>query len=77
MPLKLWREELGRLVLFKGEEGIFRVTKIKKDSNCNGCEKTIKKGCYCLGGGYSKICLDCANKFINNFNSSLEELKEN
>jgi len=77
MPIKHWDKDLGKLELYKWEKGLFEFIKIRKESKCYGCDKTIKKGCYCLGGNsYNKICLDCANRFCDNFNKSLNEHKK-
>lgn len=77
MPIRVWKEELGKFELFKWENGLFKIIKTRRDCKCYGCEKIIKKGCYALGSNsYYKICVDCYDKFYNNFTESLREQKQ-
>lgn len=76
MPIANYREDFGRVRLYKWEEGLFNVVKIRNESRCHICDKEIKKGCYCLGVNYWKVCLGCAENFIKNFLSSLDEQKK-
>lgn len=50
---------------------LFALTKIRVDNKCSMCQKSIKKGCYCLGKGYTKYCLDCSPKVIDNAVNSM------
>ena len=76
MPINIFGKEVGKLELFKWEYKLFKITKIKKDNYCRLCNKVIKSGCYCLGEDYCKICLECVNKVIDNFQQSLKEIKK-
>jgi hypothetical protein len=76
MPIN-WRrrrtKEFGKSELFKWEDGLLSVVKIRQNSTCALCGKEIKKGCYCLGVHYMKVCINCSDKFIDNFTESLKE----
>ena len=67
---RAFKTDLRRLVL----------TKIKKENNCMICKVHLSKGSVCLCKTYSycssKICLDCAMKFLFNFIKSVETFKD-
>jgi hypothetical protein len=69
-----YKNNAGTLELTKADLELFSLTKIRLDSTCLICEKTIKKGCYCLGKGYHKYCLDCSPILINNAVKSMNAL---
>jgi hypothetical protein len=78
------KNNAGILELTKCDLELFGLNKIRLDSTCKICQKTIKKGCYCLGKGYSKYCLDCSPKLIDNavksmkgYTITLKKLKAN
>lgn len=62
-----YKTNAGTLELTKNDLELFDLIKTRKDYfSCMICQKTIKKGCYCLGKGNIKYCLDCSPKFISN-----------
>lgn len=67
-----YKNNAGTLELTKGDLELFALTKIRLDASCSMCQKTIKKGCYCLGKGYTKYCLDCSPKLIDNAVKSMK-----
>jgi hypothetical protein len=69
-----YKDNAGTVELTKADLELFSLTKIRVDTKCNMCQKEIKRGCYCLGKNiYSKYCLDCAPKLINNAVKSMNE----
>jgi|WetSurMetagenome_2_1015567.scaffolds.fasta_scaffold374021_3 hypothetical protein len=71
--ISLYGENSGKLILNGGEEKLFELTKIRLDAHCNICRNSIKSGCYCLGKGSAKVCLDCSSKMIDNMIDSMKE----
>jgi len=67
-----YKQNAGIAELTKGDLELFTLTKIRNDNKCSMCQKSIKKGCYCLGKGFYKYCLECSPKVIDNFISSVE-----
>jgi len=71
-----WGDDSGELNLYKTDENMLRVVKIRNGTTCSVCDRKISPKSYCLGGGYHKICLNCYEKFLNNFIKSLDGYKE-
>ena len=71
-----WGENAGRLALCGHDERMLKLTKSRVKSDCGICDKRISAKSYCLGGGcYTKICLNCYEKFLNQFILSIEGYK--
>lgn len=64
--IHIHKNNAGTVELTKADLELFSLTRVRVDSPCRMCQKSIRKGCYCLGKGYAKFCLDCAPKVIDN-----------
>ena len=71
-----YKNNAGIVELTKGDVELFSLTKIRQDTSCSMCGKTIRKNCFCLGKGYNKYCLDCAPALITNAIKSLNNIIE-
>lgn len=92
MPIKTWDgeynhteqkwvkkfDEIGKLRLYKWEETLFYKIKTRREHNCMVCDNCIKRGNYVYGSFYwsRRICINCFERFMNNFIISLNEYKE-
>lgn len=65
-------EDAGYVNLSKSDLDLFVLVKIRVETKCRMCEKTIHKGCFCLGKGYHKYCIDCAPNLLDNAIKSLK-----
>jgi len=61
----------GTLELSKIDLELFSLIKLRQDNQCRMCQKQIKKGCYVLGKGYYKFCIECSPKLLDNSISSM------
>jgi hypothetical protein len=66
-------ETCGEFSLLKGEEGMINIVKSRNKKFCRCCESSIPAGSFCLGRGWNKVCLKCADKFYNNLLNSFKE----
>lgn len=66
--------------LSKHDAEIFSTIKTKQEWTCMICDNKINSGSMVLGAGYVKVCLSCADKFLENieysFKSRAEEIKK-
>ena len=72
MNIETWGETCGKFRLIKGEESLLNIVKSRRKKHCRCCESTIPVGSFCLGRGWDKICLQCAEKFYNNLSKSFK-----
>lgn len=66
----------GTFELCKTEEEQYEIIKTRSSCWCNICDKKVGPGFYVLGSGTEKVCLDCANKFLNRSIKSLKIITE-
>lgn len=65
--------------MFKWEDEMFDLKKIKMDNDCLMCQSKIKKGCYAYGSSYlssGRICINCMDIFVKNFIESMKQLEK-
>lgn len=65
----------GGFYKFKTDLSMLNWIKTRTNHTCWKCNKGIPKGSNCLGGQYYKICLSCANEFLNSFLKGLDDYK--
>jgi len=58
------------------DEKTLKIIKTRNDNDCGMCGKKIIKGQYCLGGDWSKFCLDCSPKVWGNFKEEMKRVSE-
>lgn len=74
MPISYYSgDDYGEYELYDTDWGLFKLIRCKKESKCMCCEKKICKNNYCLGKGYTKVCISCSDKVIDNFAKSLKD----
>ena len=76
MPIDCWGEEAGIFQLTRTEERFLQLIKCRQSTECRICETKIPSKSYCLGGGYSKFCLKCYEKFLKNFAESIKQYEK-
>jgi hypothetical protein len=83
MPIRLWgtidingNSKIGKFDLSKSEGKVFTLIKCRNKTSCQRCDENIPSKSYCLGSGYHKICLKCAEPFIKSFLSSLKDYEK-
>jgi len=76
MGMNFWRETAGKYNLTGPEDKTLTIIKCRTSSTCLMCKQIIPNKSYCLGGSYTRICINCAESFINNFLGSLKEYEK-
>jgi len=61
-----YKKFAGKIIFTNAEMSIYCITKIRVDCQCRMCSAIIRRGCYCMGKNYTKYCIDCMPKVINN-----------
>jgi len=69
-------DNYGVFELCKVEEQRYEIIKTRSPCYCNICEKKTGPGFYVIGSGEEKICLECANKFLNRSIKSLKGIMD-
>lgn len=72
--------DFGNFTPFKTDLNRLVFVKSRASHKCYICNETIPSRSFCLGksGGWwwSRICLNCAYDFLNNFIKSVEDFKQ-
>lgn len=80
MPINYFsKERFGSYSMYKWEEEMFELKKIKSENTCLKCGNKIAKGCFAYGSSYlqsGRICLNCIQDFVDNFVDSIKELEK-
>ena len=76
MGMNFYGETSGKFFLSGPEDKTFSIIKTRTDASCLMCKQQIPSKSYCLGGGYTKICINCSEAYIKNFLESLKDYEK-
>ena len=66
----------GEVKFYGTDKKAIQLCKTIEGYQCGSCRKRFNRGSYCMGKGYERFCLNCAEKLLDNFDTALIDMKE-